>query len=399
MKSISHYKGLLLLIGSILLIVPEVLKVYYIMPFPGSQHTDHVALAYTLNKTIWISRITGGIAFISSLVAIYSGGKIWQKVTAIVPILIVAVIIYETNFVMQADHMFHQPEVLIMGKATAEDLAKDEQVLGIVIHGDARAYPIDLIGYHHQVRDTIGGRQVMVTYCTVCRTGMAYSPDIDGRAQTFRLVGMDQFNAMFEDEGTKSWWRQATGECCAGPLKGKKLAEIHAEQMTLRSWLIQHPGSKVMNPDPKFESQYAGLKGYSNGIGGGSLTRTDTLPFHPKSWTILVSTGKVSKGYDWINLRNKSVINDSIGGEPIVLVVDSDQKSFYCFDRKATDKILTIDYDRATNTLRDPTGTTIWDMSGRYISGDTAVRQLTKVNTYQEFYHSFRTFHKDAIAQ
>jgi hypothetical protein len=67
----------------------------------------------------------------------------------------------------------------------------------------------------HQVRDSINHIPVMVTYCTVCRTGRIYNPIVNGKAETFRLVGMDHFNAMFEDATTKSWWRQSTGECIA----------------------------------------------------------------------------------------------------------------------------------------------------------------------------------------
>jgi hypothetical protein len=44
----------------------------------------------------------------------------------------------------------------------------------------------------------------MITYCTVCRTGRVFSPDVDGKPETFRLVGMDHFNAMFEDENQKA---------------------------------------------------------------------------------------------------------------------------------------------------------------------------------------------------
>ena len=49
-------------------------------------------------------------------------------------------------------------------------------VIGIDIHGESRAYPIQIIGYHHQVKDTVGNTPVMITYCTVCRTGRVYSP-------------------------------------------------------------------------------------------------------------------------------------------------------------------------------------------------------------------------------
>ena len=82
------------------------------------------------------------------------------------------------------------------------------------------------IGYHHQVRDRVGGTDVLVTYCTVCRSGRVFSPLVDGTLERFRLVGMDRFNAMFEDESTGSWWRQATGAAVAGPRKGIQLVVI-----------------------------------------------------------------------------------------------------------------------------------------------------------------------------
>ncbi|MFX5562960.1 DUF3179 domain-containing (seleno)protein, partial [Acinetobacter baumannii] len=64
------------------------------------------------------------------------------------------------------------------------------------------AYPIQFIGYHHQVVDTVGGEPIIATYCTVCRTGRIFSSTVDGVPEKFRLVGMDHFNAMFEDART-----------------------------------------------------------------------------------------------------------------------------------------------------------------------------------------------------
>jgi hypothetical protein len=63
----------------------------------------------------------------------------------------------------------------------------------------------------------------MITYCTVCRTGRVFEPVVNGKFEKFRLVGMDHFNAMFEDVTTKSWWRQVTGEAITGKLKGQQL--------------------------------------------------------------------------------------------------------------------------------------------------------------------------------
>ena len=99
-------------------------------------------------------------------------------------------------------------------------------VIGVVNNGEAKAYPIRFLGYHHQVQDTVGGKPVIVTYCTVCRTGRVFEPMVNGKPEKFRLVGMDHFNAMFEDATTKSWWRQVNGEAITGKLKGQQLPEV-----------------------------------------------------------------------------------------------------------------------------------------------------------------------------
>ncbi len=52
---------------------------------------------------------------------------------------------------------------------------------------------------------------------------------------------MDHFNAMFEDETTKSWWRQVNGEAITGKLKGQQLPEVFSTQTSLAKWLQLNP--------------------------------------------------------------------------------------------------------------------------------------------------------------
>ncbi|MCP5111656.1 MAG: DUF3179 domain-containing protein [bacterium] len=37
-------------------------------------------------------------------------------------------------------------------------------VLGVEVGGEARAYPLDLIAYHHIVNDEVNGQPLAVTY-------------------------------------------------------------------------------------------------------------------------------------------------------------------------------------------------------------------------------------------
>jgi len=195
-------KSLLLWVGLVFLFALEILRVYFIMPFPGSQRHDTVGFAYFLDRNIIWLRLLGLALVIWPLLFYLGTGRVWLKITLVVILLLYGSVFYLFNFKFLADKMFYQPRV----KQFAMDSTnRDRLVIGVALQGEAKAYPIEIIGYHHQVRDTVGGRPILVTYCTVCRTGRVYSPIVQGKYAALRLVGMDHFNAMNEDTGTGSW--------------------------------------------------------------------------------------------------------------------------------------------------------------------------------------------------
>jgi len=233
------------LLGCLGLVLFEALSVYFIMPFPGSQQIPSLASAYLLHQWRWPARLVLGVLAMAGLPDAWRDRR-WRLGFLPALGLVVAGGLYAIHGVMAADAMFLQPRVVRMEPAARNTVARDRLVVGIEVDGEARAYPLQFIGYHHQVRDTVAGRPVLVSYCTVCRTGRVFSPVVDGRAESFRLVGMDRFNAMLEDATTGSWWRQANGEAVAGPRRGTVLEELPSRQVTLATWLALYPHSRVM---------------------------------------------------------------------------------------------------------------------------------------------------------
>ena len=194
--------------GLLGLLVFELLLVYLIMPMPGSQEMNSIHIAYFLFRWRWMFRI---ILFLMLFIGFMSSTWI-RKWVPILPAVIVVAVIYTIDFQMPADHMFYQPKNLLLVRADANKVDTNRLIIGIENNGEAKAYPIQFLAYHHQVKDSIGGKPVIVTYCNVCRTGRVFEPVVNAKPTKFRLVGMDHFNAMFEDAATKSWWRQATGK-------------------------------------------------------------------------------------------------------------------------------------------------------------------------------------------
>ncbi len=371
-------------IGIIGLILFEIANVYFIMPMPGSQAMDSIGLAYFLNKWRWAFRGLFGLMAVLGLKAAFSATG-WKKWLPALPILVAGFVAYQANFEMAADTMFYQPKQKKLANLTENKVDTSRLVLGVEHGGEAKAYPIQFLGYHHQVPDTIGGKPIIVTYCTVCRTGRVFEPLVNGQPETFRLVGMDHFNAMFEDKTTHSWWRQVSGEAVAGSLKGQRLPEFPSIQTTLEKWSELYPNTLVMQPDETFLEEYDSLANYESGRRKGKLTRRDTASWKEKSWVIGVEMDKASKAYDWNDLQKQRIVHDEISGQPIVLVLSQDSSSFVVLQRTDAAQQFTLNND----TLQS--GALRFNFIGKSLQ--SGVPDLKRTRAYQEYWHSWRTFH------
>jgi hypothetical protein len=363
------------------LILFELANVYFIMPMPGSQEMNSIDVAYFLYTWRWVFRGVFGVCFILGLKSAF----IRSKFLASLCLIGLFTTVYATNFEMAADSMFLQTSHLVMKNVAENKVDTNRIILGIEQNGQSKAYPIQYLGYHHQVFDTIDNKPIIVTYCTVCRTGRVFDPSVNGQKESFRLVGMDHFNAMFEDNATKSWWRQATGEAIAGTLKGQVLPEVNSAQMALNQWLTLYPHSLIMQPDQNFKVEYDSLSNYESGKRKGNLTRRDSLSWQDKSWIVGVSLGNESKAYDWNLLEKQHIIYDFVDNQPIAILLANDNKSFFVLQRTDKNQTFTLSND----TLND--GQNSYNLLG--VSLNSNVPNLKKINAYQEYWHSWRTFH------
>lgn len=388
-------KPLFFILSVLFLVLLEAARVYFIMPFPGSQRKETIDIAYWLHNNISWLRLIGWLVAGLLLYLLVRTQKRGGRILAGAGILLYALVFYFFNFRMLADKMFLQPKEKIFADRNNNKIPGDKLVIGLEINGIAKAYPIQVIGYHHQVRDTIGNTPVMVTYCTVCRTGRVFSPVVNGQPEEFRLVGMDHFNAMFEDSRTGSWWRQATGEAITGPLKGSSLEEIPSQQTSLAAWIATNPSSQIMQFDPSFVEDYEDLAEFDDGTIKSSLEKRDSASWRFKSWVIGVHTKQESKAYDWNELVKRSIIQDSLTQLPLLILLEKDTVSFHVFNRMQGSQALHFTWNAATQELRDVQTGSLWNLKGECIEGPLSGMAVQRIQAYQEFWHSWQSFHPD----
>ncbi len=149
----------------------------------------------------------------------------------------------------------NQPK--FVAASDANFLSKKDRVLGVYRNGIAKAYPIRILDRHEVVNDYFGDEVVVVTYCPLCFSGMAFSIDTDSIARTFGVSGL-LFNSdvLLYDHQTGSLWSQIRSQAISGVLKGTEIRPVVAAHTTWRDWLGRYPNTQVLSTDTGFRMNY-----------------------------------------------------------------------------------------------------------------------------------------------
>lgn len=126
-------------------------------------------------------------------------------------------------------------------------------VFGVEVNGEHRAYPLHIMETHELVNDTLGGRPISLTYCTLCRSAVAYFLDelpAGVERPVLRTSGLLQrSNKLVFDLTTSSLFDQFTGEALSGPMAeaGVVLPRITVVTSRWDEWRAANPETTLMN--------------------------------------------------------------------------------------------------------------------------------------------------------
>ncbi len=134
-----------------------------------------------------------------------------------------------------------------------------DRVLGIVIDGQAHAWPLSLLNVHEVVNDTVAGRPVAATYSPLCDSAVVFDRTIAGEARSFEVSGLlYDSNLVFCDKradgAPSSLFSQLERRAISGPLaaEGVTITPLPGASITVWSdWLALHPDTTVTLRDPQ----------------------------------------------------------------------------------------------------------------------------------------------------
>jgi hypothetical protein len=195
-------------------------------------------------------------------------------------------------------------------------------VFGIVVNGEARAYPKRILAWHELARDRLGGVELTIVYCTLCGTVIPYESEVGGVVRTFGTSGLlYRSNKLMFDRESMSLWSTLEGRPVIGRLAGEDL-QLRAHPVvttTWGEWRAAHPRTTVLSLDTGVKRDYSEGAAYRDYFG------TDALMFR---------VSKVDK-----RLKNKAeVLIMQLRGEdgvrrPVAIAADFlKRNSLYTFE-------------------------------------------------------------------
>lgn len=306
--------------------------------------------------------------------------------------------------------MRYPDRVRTLSSADADQLLRpEEEVLGLEIGGEARAYPRAAITRPHLHYDTVGGTPVTVTYCILCNSGIAFRSELDGRPLRLRPITAFNNNIIFYDRERGNFIQQLEGAVIAGPDFGKRLSAIPVVLTSWSSWKRLHPETTVLVvEETKLRDRI--MSWMLRWMIPLPRLMQRRKPWHPLSVArddrlramdpvVAFELGGTRRAYSLATLRARRVINDVAEDLPVVAFYDPALDAGCVFSRRLGGQTLSFaavaDPSGSAVASDDETGTT-WDVMGRARSGRLAGQALRPIPHFGKiFWFSWAAFRPD----
>ena len=220
------------------------------------------------------------------------------------------------------------------------------------------------------------------------------------QALYFENAGVVGGNEVFKDRETGSRWQQSSLEAISGPLRGTHLSLYPFLLTSWEEWRRLHPDTVVLKPLPGYADRIAlkneqirhGLSG--EGSAPADVTyRDDRLK--PKTMVLGLDVDGASRAFPLTALRAAKVVNEPLGGKPIVLVHQPGSDTTTAFVARARGKTLTFTAanDKATE-LRDAETGSRWTPYGECTGGELKGATLEALILEPEYWFAWSEFHR-----
>ena len=287
-----------------------------------------------------------------------------------------------------------------------------EPVIAIEVDGDARAYPLQVLIWHEIVNDRVGGLPVAVTFCPLCNAALVFDRGVEGRVLDFGTTGrLRKSDLVMYDRQTESWWQQFTGRGIVGHFAGTELRKVASRIVAYADFKEAFPGGEVLSRDTGYDRPYGKnpYRGYDRIGDKPFLLQGSPDPRLPAMARVLgVEQGDAVRVYPLSRLEERPVINDEVGGKPIVVLgrkgmlsaLDTERiaesrevAAAAAYSRRHAGRVLT--FERKGGKVVDRQTGSEWDLFGRAVAGPLTGTELEAADGGVHFAFAWLAFHPE----
>lgn len=211
-------------------------------------------------------------------------------------------------------------------------IGRDTEVIGVVVGGEAKAYPVRMLEFHQIVNDTIGGVPVVVTYDPLAGVPAAYRRRVGNDTLEFGVSGLlHNHNFLLYDRATDSLWSQFLGTAIAGKRAGQALERVVVRQETAGRWLQRQVDTRFLRPPMPEKIQYRLTPYAAYWIENKRIfpVAAKDETYHAKELVLGVTSGETVRAYlgSEVTLAGGRA-QEEIGGKRLQVFYDSETGTF-----------------------------------------------------------------------
>ena len=221
-------------------------------------------------------------------------------------------------------------------RAAEATIEADDAVLGIEFNGVAKAYPIAILNWHEIVNDQVADKGLLVSFCPLCGTGVAFSPEVNGARLEFGVSGLlYNSDVLLYDRKTESLWSQLLNQAISGPMKGERLQMLPLKHTTWSSWQKEHPETLLLSRNTGYRKDYERdpYAGYETQQGLYFPVSKRDPRYHPKERVLGLELNGMFKAYPMDELTKGGAEQvDHFQGEKVSIRFDAASQSASAHD-------------------------------------------------------------------
>jgi len=222
------------------------------------------------------------------------------------------------------DPVFISPEQAVF-------LKENDRVLGVTFNGVSKAYALNILNYHELVNDVFNLHPVVVSFCPLCGTGMAFDALNDGKILEFGVSGL-LYNSdlLMYDRQSDSLWSQIEGRAISGSAKGQRLKRLVVEHTSWKHWRDQYPNTLVLSDETGYSRNYQSspYPAYSTSQAIYFPVSHSDKRYHPKEVVVGVEIKDKFKAYPFVELaKGTGILKDEFQGEQLTIEYNAEAHS------------------------------------------------------------------------